>query len=103
MTTYVLTYHGQPADFPEDPTAVQAIMDAWGSWYGTIGENLVDGGNPFGAHTAIGPDGDIDLPSSLAGYTVVKADSLDDAKEIAKGCPVLAAGSSVQISECLEM
>ena len=78
-------------------------MAAWESWYGTIGADLVDGGAPLGASTAIGPDGTIDAPAALSGYTIVKAADMAAAQEIAKGCPVLEVGHSVQISEAVDM
>lgn len=104
MTKYVLTYHGTPAEMPSDPAEMESQMAVWGAWYGGIGESLVDGGSPFSVQAAIGPDGnDTDAPAALTGYTVVEVASLDAAKDIAKGCPVLQYGSSVQISECIEM
>ncbi len=104
MTKYVLTYHGGSGEMPTDPAVLEEMMAAWGAWYGSMGDALVDGGNPFSVHTAVGPDGSvIEAPAALTGYTVVQTDSMDAAVEIAKGCPVSANGASVQISECLDM
>ncbi len=104
MSKFVLTYHGTPAEMSSDPDEFKAEMDAWGAWYGSIGANLVDGGAPFSTQAGIAADGsDMDAPAALTGYTVVDVDSLDAAKAIAKGCPVLAHGSTVQISECIDM
>jgi len=33
------------------------------------------------------------------GYSIIKADSLDAAVELAKGCPVFGGGASVQVVE----
>ena len=103
MPKFVLTYHGEMG-MPEDPAEMQAVMDQWGAWYGSIGEALVDGGAPFGQNTAVGPDGSmIDPPSQLSGYTIVSADDAAGAAKIAQGCPVLGHGHTVQISESIEM
>ncbi len=104
MPKYVLTYHGVAGPMPSEPTEIEAVMAEWGAWYGTMGDNLVDGGAPFGAHTAVGPGGSsVASPASLTGYTVVKAADLDAAVSIAQRCPVLANGQTVQISEAVDM
>lgn len=103
MPNYVLTFHGEMAPMPTDQAEIDASMAQWGQWYATIGEALVDGGAPFGAHTAINGDGDCDAPASITGYTVVSADDVEGAKKIAAGCPVLAYGHTVQISESIDM
>ena len=41
--------------------------------------------------------------SSLTGYTIIAAADLDAATETAKGCPVLAAGGTVEVYETVEM
>lgn len=104
MPKYVLTYHGEMGPMPDDPAAMQAIMDEWGAWYGSMGEALVDGGNPFSQSTAVGPDGSsASAPASMTGYTIVNADDMSGVTAIAKGCPVLANGHTVQISEAVDM
>jgi len=105
MAKYVLSYHGGMGEMPTDPKVVEEMTAAWGAWYGSIGAALVDGGAPFASHTSIGPDGsqkDNDAPE-MSGYTVIDVSDLAAATEIAKGCPVLAGGSSVQISLCIDM
>ena len=41
--------------------------------------------------------------SRIGGYTVVTAESLDDATSLAKGCPALDAGGGVEVYEALPM
>lgn len=105
MPKYVLTYHGEMnmEDMPTEPAAVEAVMAEWGAWYGTMGEGLVDGGAPFGASTAITSDGATDAPAQLTGYTIVDVADMAAATAIAQGCPVLANGHTVQISEAIDM
>ncbi|HVZ96339.1 MAG TPA: YciI family protein, partial [Chitinophagaceae bacterium] len=40
-----------------------------------------------------------DIKESLGGLSIVKASSYDEAVEIAKGCPIIAAGGSVEVRE----
>ncbi len=104
MPNYVLTYHGEMGGMPEDPAAVEAVMEEWGAWYGSMGDALVDGGAPFGETASIGPDGStVANPASLTGYTIIKADDIAGASAIAKGCPVLKNGHTVQISQSIDM
>ena len=62
-----------------------------------------DPGNPFGPSATVGNGGSVSdgAPSGLTGYSVLSADSLSAASELAKGCPVLASGGSVQVYETL--
>lgn len=105
MPNYLLSYHGEMKmeDMPTDPEAIQETMAAWGAWYESIGEGLVDGGAPIAFSTAIDADGACDAPAQLSGYTVVSAADMEAATAIAQGCPVIPNGHSVQISQCIDM
>ena len=61
---------------------------------------LVDGGNPISKSKAISRDGSVmDATSAPSGYSIIKANDLDSAVALAKGCPVLAGGAAVVVSE----
>ena len=47
MANYLLAFHG--GGMPETPEEQQAVMTAWMAWYGTLGDSVVDGGNPHRA------------------------------------------------------
>jgi len=98
MTNYVLVYHG--GAMPESPEEGAQVMQAWTAWFAQLGEALVDGGNPASHTRTITADGSVkDDPSGPSGYSIIKADSLDHAVALAKGCPVLLGGASVQVVE----
>lgn len=98
MANYVLVYHG--GSMPESPEEGAKVMQAWTDWFAKLGDALMDGGNPASKTRRIGADGSVsDDASGPSGYSILKADSLDAAVELAKGCPVLAGGSSVQVVE----
>jgi hypothetical protein len=98
---YLLVYHG--GSMPESPEEGAKVMQAWTEWFGTLGGALVDGGNPASATKTIGADGSVsDDASGPSGYSIIKADSLDAAVGLAKGCPVLHGGSSIQVVETFE-
>jgi hypothetical protein len=98
MANYLLTYYG--GGMPESPEENAQVMQAWTAWFGELGEALVDGGNPTSRSRAITPDGSVmDATSAPTGYSIIKADSLDAAVAASKGCPVLAGGATIVVSE----
>ena len=40
--------------------------------------------------------------SSLSGYSIINADRLDAAIALAKGCPVLSSGATIEVCETFE-
>ncbi len=78
-------------------------MDAWLAWFGRLGGALVDGGNPT-APTAksIASDGRVSggpVGAMVSGCSIIKANSLDEAVALAKGCPVLQGGAKISVFE----
>jgi hypothetical protein len=98
MANYLLTFHG--GSMPATKEEQDQVMSAWTDWFGKLGDALVDGGNPISKAKAISPDGSVmDATSAPSGYSIIKADDLDAAVELSKGCPVLAGGAAVVVSE----
>jgi len=103
MAKYLMAYHGGEMAQTDEQRA--AVMAAWGAWFGALGSAIVDPGNPCGPAMTVAGDGSI-APggsSALTGYSVISADSLQAASELAKGCPVLGAGGSVEVYEVHEV
>jgi hypothetical protein len=102
MSKYAFVYAG--GSVAETPEAQQAVMQAWMTWFGTLGDAVVDEGNPFGGSASVSRDGVANSGRlGATGYTLVTANSLEDAASIAKGCPVLDDGGTVDVYEALEM
>ena len=99
MANYLLAYMG--GSMAETPEAQRKQMEAWGAWFGAMGEAVVDGGNPCGASKTVASNGSVKdgAAAGISGYSVIKANSLDEAAKLAKGCPVLAGGGSVEVYE----
>lgn len=103
MANFILAYRG--GSVPQTEEEQQAVMEAWMGWFGALGDKVVDGGAPFGAsmsRTADGAPAD-GAPSALTGYSIVDAESLAAATELAGGCPILTAGGSVDVYEAMPM
>jgi hypothetical protein len=105
MANFLLLYTG--GGMPETEAEIAAVTEAWNVWYSALGEAIVDGGAPFTplAKTIAGDGSVSDGPvGTLAtGYTVISADSLDEAVEKAKGCPVLTSGGQVTVYETFQV
>jgi hypothetical protein len=98
MAKFVLIYRG--GGMPESEEEGQKQMAAWGAWFGTLGDAVVDMGNPFGASKSVGGGNG---GSTATGYSIVSAGSLDDAVGLANGCPILQNNGSVEVYEAMEM
>ena len=101
MAKFVYIYSG--GKMPETPEEGQQVMAAWMAWMGGLGDAIIDQGNPFGASTTVTPERRQAAPGTAGGYTIINADSLDDATKKADGCPILAAGGKVDVYEAVEM
>ena len=96
MKTYMLLHFGFEQPTPE-------IMDAWGKWFEAIADRTVNGGGHFSGAREISADGTKDLPlgmESITGYTIIEAESLDDAEKIAQSNPYIA---SIRVYEIMAM
>ena len=101
MANFLLVYRG--GSMPETPEDNAMAMEAWTSWFGTLGDKLVDGGNPASATKSISADGSVrDEANGPSGYSIIKAGSLDEAVSLAKGCPVLHGGASIDVVETFD-
>lgn len=105
MTNYVLVYTGG-SGMEMSQEEREAIMADWGAWYGKMGDAIVDGGNPFGQSKSIGQSGVSDGPASspaATGYTVISAESLDDAVTKSLDHPHIKHGGQVTVYETFQV
>jgi hypothetical protein len=92
MKKFVLLHYGFVKPTPE-------IMAAWGKWFESIKDNIIDMGEGFSGGREISKAGTKDLPmgpDSITGFTIVRADSLDDAEKMARSNPYI---SSIRVYE----
>ncbi len=104
MPQYLFVYHGGTT--PTDPAEIEATMAAWGAWFQSMGDSLDIPGNPVGQSYTVSNNGVADNGGAnpASGFTVVRADSIDAATEMAKGCPMVVNGSgSVEVAEVHEI
>ena len=104
MANYVFAYSGGSGMAATEEER-NAQMAKWGAWFGELGSAIVDGGAPTGAAKTVGAGGSVSDGGSrsLTGYSIITADTLDGAVELAKGCPVLENGGAVDVYEALQV
>jgi len=89
----------------------KAEMQAWGAYMGALGQKgalvgglpLVGGGKTVSANGNTGEAVTSAKEGIVGGYLIVKAESLDAAAEIAKGCPHIANEGNIEVREIAPM
>jgi len=104
MPRFIFAYHG--GKMPETEEEGMQVMAEWTAWLDAMGAAALDPGNPVGPSSTIHPDGSVSCDGGanpLSGYSLIEADSIEAATEIARGCPILKAGGTVEVAEVVEM
>ena len=87
MKRYMLLHCGFEKPTPE-------IMEAWGKWFASIADKTVENGGFHGGASEISHEGRKDLPMGpdcITGYTIITAESLEEAEKIAGENPFIKA------------
>ncbi len=102
MHNYVFAYYGEPRF--KSPEEGAKYMAKWKTWMDGLGDALVNPGVPMGKPKTVSSSGvsDGDKPNRVTGFSIVKANSMDEAVKMAKGCPHLEHGT-VDVAEAMEM
>jgi len=98
MTNYVLAFRSAP-----DRAVPEGALEAWGAWFGQLGPAIADRGNRVGNVTRLDAADAASGAEILTGYMVISADSMESTATLAKGCPGLAYGVSVEVAEVVDM
>jgi hypothetical protein len=96
MPQFVFTYRA-----PKGYTANFEKADAWRAWFDSMGDQLVQLGNPIWDRGTIGDTAS--ETTQLGGFSIVSADDLDSALAIAKGCPQVDIGGGVEVGLLAEV
>src|SRR5665213_714135 len=113
MKEFMMLFRNEKMEGGEMPSAeqMQAVMSQWQNWIGNIAaQGNYAGTNRLGSEGKTLKPGNVSIDGPYAevkemvgGYLIVKADTLDDAIEMAKTCPNLLYGGSVEVRGVLSM
>jgi hypothetical protein len=107
MKEFMMLFRNEKQDAGQRPSAeqMQAVMKQWQDWIGGIAaQGKYSGTNRLNSEGKTLKPGNViidgpyaEVKEMVGGYLVVKADTLDEAIEMAKGCPNLIYGGSVEV------
>ena len=95
MKRFMLLHFGFEKPTPE-------IMQAWGKWFASVADKTADQGGFHGGAREISHAGAVDLPmgpDSITGYSIINAESLEEAEQLAQDNPFIA---SIRVYEIVE-
>ncbi|MEE9322681.1 MAG: YciI family protein [Granulosicoccus sp.] len=103
MSRYVIIYLG--GEHPSDPEEGKKHFAKYMEWLASIGEAALSPMNPLKDTNTVNADGTVKSggTTAMSGYTILEAASMEAALEIAKACPFLELGGSLEVSELMEM
>jgi hypothetical protein len=100
MTRFLVTYHGQ--GMPDDPAMAEQAKAAFVSWVGEAGDAIVDPGAPLHMVQQVA-DGQTTAPAEIGGYSIIQAESADEAAAVLKSHPYVGRGGTLQLNQILEV
>jgi hypothetical protein len=105
MSEFTFLYRGR--DTSASPEQMQKTMEKWVAWFKQLestgalkqmGNPLEHNGKVVKSKQKLVIDGPFaEAKDVIGGYSVVEAKDLDHAAELAKGCPILEVGGSVEV------
>jgi|SRR5450432_659623 hypothetical protein len=94
------------------PEELQNMMKAWQNWMGSIAarNKLANSGNRLSEEGKVVKPGSVvtngpyvEMKEAIGGYIIIRADSMEEAAEISKGCPILGVGGNVEVRTIVPM
>ena len=109
MKDFLFIFRSDYSKMPQGtPEEMKAITQKWMDWItGISAKNMLgDQGKRLGlTGKVVRPNNVVtngpytEIKESIGGYTMIKAESYNDAVEIAQGCPILQFGGNVEVRE----
>ena len=111
MNQYLLIYRNDASQqFQPSPEEMQAIMGQWGDFHKTLEE-----GGHLVASEALQTTGKVLAPGNVVtdgpyveakelvgGFTLIKAESMEKAVDLAKECPLHSGGEKIEVREIMK-
>ena len=106
MNNFMFLFRGSQPGAPLSPEKMQAQMQKWMNWIQQLrdqgkyigGEPLQSGGKVVrSAGTTITDGPFVEGKEVVGGYFIVRAETLDEAAEMSKDCPIFESRGSVEV------
>jgi len=103
MPQYMITYLG--GNQPSSPEEGKQHFAKYMEWIASLGDAAVSPANPLKATQTVNPGGTVTSGgmTGMSGFTLVEMASMEDALVVAKRCPFLDIGGSLEVSELMQM
>lgn len=104
MPKFMLTYVGSP-NRPTSPEEGKKHMAEYQAWLGQLGAAAISPMNPLKKTILVNPDASTTESGAtgMSGFTIIQADTFEAALKIAKACPYLTIGGTLELSEIVNM
>jgi hypothetical protein len=109
MKEFMLLFRGDYKAIPQDsPKEMQAMAKKWQDWIGGIaaqnkwvapGQRLNPDGKVVRTNGVITDGPYTEIKETLFSYCTIKAESIEEAAELATSCPILTVGGNVEVRE----
>jgi hypothetical protein len=107
MANFIMIYRGPEWDMKNLSEAdMNESRKQWESWMKNLGENMVEFGAPTANGVSVIDNGSTASASDVRGYSLIKAENIDKAKELLKGHPHLNGSEgkySIELFELIPM
>jgi hypothetical protein len=107
MANFLFVYRGSNDEFAKlTPAQIEQHMQKWGMWIREAlqkgwmvdpGDALTPEGKVVNAKKLVTDGPFMEAKECVGGYSIVKANSIAEAAELAKGCPGLLTGGTVEV------
>jgi hypothetical protein len=112
MNEFVFLYRG--GQRPTSPEQGQQVMQKWMAWFKDLAANghVVDRGQPLersgkivngGASKSVNDGPFAEAKDVVGGFSLIQANDIAQAAELAKGCPVLERGGQVEVRPVMKL
>jgi hypothetical protein len=103
MPQFIIVYLG--GNQPSSPEEGQKHFSKYMDWLSSLGDAVMSPANPLKDTCTVNPDGAVTSggTTSMSGYTIIETDSMEAALTMARACPFLEIGGSLEVSELIEM
>jgi hypothetical protein len=106
MSEYLYLFRGGNDMSKLSPAELQANMKKWGGWMENLArQGKLTGGQPLkregkvmrGSQKTVTDGPFAEAKDLVGGYLIVKAENLDEATELARGCPIFDVEGTVEV------